>query len=762
MEKYNFAEYTEQAVNYAIYWAEQKRMEFVTPEMILIGITLQKPFNNITKEHFIDPLKIREDLKKYTDEIDVVSSDEEYVLDGSLQLRQMLDFAESAARFSAEHTITVPHIINGILELDESKAKYILNKYFGQNKSYIISLFNEAYDERVSDASREVDNLDWLDDDDDSDDIFSTPTEEWQSLVVCLNDKIKSVKLIGRRKELDRTIQVLCRKEKNNPLHIGESGVGKTALVYGLVAMINSGNVPESLRNSKIYSMDLGTLIAGSQMRGEFEKRIKMIIEGVSKLENGIIYLDEIHNLIGAGQIGDSAMDASSILKPYLDDGKVRFIGSTTYQDYNRYMSKSKGIIRRFQQIDIQEPSVDETIDIIKGLLPEYEKYHGVKYKEDAIRYAVEKSNLYIADRFLPDKAIDIIDEAGAYRKLHPLLKKDNTLKSKRFQFVDVQLISDVLANVCKIDAKVLTDSNNEQLEKLADRIEEQIYGQNEAVKSVVELIQMSKAGLLEDNKPIASLLFVGPTGVGKTELCNVLAKELGIGMVRFDMSEYTERHTVAKLIGSPAGYVGYEDGGLLTDAIRKTPNCVLLLDEIEKAHPDIYNILLQVMDYAKLTDNKGNKADFKNVILVMTSNAGAQYASQSGMGFASKISRGEAMLNTVKKTFKPEFLNRLSGTIAFNDMDERMAKLILEKKIQQLGKRLEEKNVVLELMPNAWEWLLKKGFTKQYGAREIDRTIQKYLNPLLMREILFGDLKNGGKAYVNLVNDKLNIELNK
>lgn len=759
MEKYNFAEYTEEAVNYAIYWAEQKRKEFITPEMILIGITLQKPFNEITNGLVIDALKIREELKKYTERLDVISSDEEYVLDGSLQLRQMLDFAESAARFSVDRVINIPHVINGILELDESVAKYTLNKYFGQDKSYIISLFNEAYDENKSEKNNDMDNYGWLEGDDDSDDIFSTSQEEWQSLVTCLNDKKRVTKLIGREEELNRTIQVLSRKEKNNPLHIGESGVGKTALVYGLVDKINSGDVPDSLKNCKVYSMDLGTLIAGSQMRGEFEKRIKMVLEGVSKIDGGIIYLDEIHNLIGAGQIGDSAMDASTLLKPYLDEGKVRFIGSTTYQDYNRYMSKSKGIIRRFQQIDIQEPTVQDTIAIINGLLPEYEKYHGIKYKEEAIRYAVEKSNLYITDRFLPDKAIDIIDEAGAYRKLHPLLKKDGTLKSKKFQIVDVELVADILSKVCKIDAKALTDSNNEQLENLADRIERQIYGQDEAIKSVVELIQMSKAGLLEENKPIASLLFVGPTGVGKTELCNVLSRELGIGLVRFDMSEYTERHTVAKLIGSPAGYVGYEDGGLLTDAIRKTPNCVLLLDEIEKAHSDIYNILLQVMDYAKLTDNRGNKADFKNVILVMTSNAGAQYASMSGMGFASKVSRGEAMLSTVKKTFKPEFLNRLSGTIAFHDMDEKMAELILNKKIAQLEKRLKEKNVTLELMPKAKEWLLKKGFTKQYGAREIDRTIQRYLSPLLMREILFGKMKNGGKAYINIVNDELLLE---
>lgn len=752
---------SEDAVSYAIYWAEKKRLEFVTPELVLIGITLQQPFDEIAKRMSILPSAIREELRTYAYNGDVIDEKEEYTLESSLQLHQMLKVAETSARCSSLNEIDIPHIIGGVLSLDDSIAKYTLYKHFGQDDDKIISLFSEAYTFVNNNLNRNntFDEYDWLTDDSEDEDTSNVDLSKdgWRTLVTCMNDqKTAHKKIIGREEELERTIQILSRKEKNNPLHIGESGVGKTALIYGLISKIESGDVPDNLKGSKIYSMDLGSLIAGSQMRGEFEKRLKAVLEGVRNTPKGIIYLDEIHNIIGAGQIGDSAMDASTLLKPYLDEGTLRFIGSTTYQDYNRYMAKSKGIIRRFQQIDINEPSIEETVKIIKGILPNYEKFHEVKYSDEAVRYAVEKSDQLIVDRFLPDKAIDIIDEAGAYRKLHPIMTRNNTPKAKRYQVIDKQLVSDILSNICKIDSKALKDSDNDQLEKLSEHILSQIYGQDEAVRYVVEAVQMAKAGLLEENKPMASLLFVGPTGVGKTELCKVLAKELGTQLVRFDMSEYTEKHTIAKLIGSPAGYVGYEDGGLLTDAIRKTPNCVLLLDEIEKAHSDIYNILLQVMDYARLTDNRGNKADFKNVILIMTSNAGAQYANVAGMGFSSNTSRGDYMLKTVKKTFKPEFLNRLSGTVVFHDMDRTMAEMIFDKKIHQLEQRLKNKNVTLRLSSAARQFFIDKGFTKLNGAREMDRVIQQHLNPLLMREILFGNLKNGGIANIDIKDNKI------
>jgi ATP-dependent Clp protease ATP-binding subunit ClpA len=471
--------------------------------------------------------------------------------------------------------------------------------------------------------------------------------------------------------------------------------------------------------------------------------------------DNNIVYIDEIHTLVGAGATGEGAMDASNMLKPYLEAGTIRFIGSTTYEEYNRHFSRSKGMIRRFQQIDIPEPTVDEAKHILKQLQPRYEAFHHVKYDDEAIDFAVEASAKHVNDRFLPDKAIDLIDEAGAAFES----EKGKVISDKLATAVVGKAdIAEVLAKTCKVDALAVAEDNDYQrLESLTPRMLSQIYGQDEAIRQVVESVQMSRAGLLDDNKPLASLLFVGPTGVGKTEVARVLAKELGIELIRFDMSEYTEKHAVAKLIGSPAGYVGYEDGGLLTDAIRKSPNAVLLLDEIEKAHQDIYNILLQVMDYARLTDNKGRKADFRNVVLIMTSNAGAQFASQS-IGFNNSVSRGEAMMKQVKRTFKPEFLNRLSGAVVFHDMDKEMATLILQKKLRELDAKLEAKQVKMTLTAEAFDHLLKEGFTAEYGAREMDRVIAQQLKPLLMREILFGSLKQGGNVTVGIINCQLSI----
>jgi ATP-dependent Clp protease ATP-binding subunit ClpA len=574
----------------------------------------------------------------------------------------------------------------------------------------------------------------------------------WRRLVTCMNEHYQHHNpLIGREAELQRTIQVLCRKDKNNPLHVGEPGVGKTALIWGLARIIEEGSVPARLQGSRIYMLDIGTLLAGTQYRGDFENRIKQIMDGVQEeSDKNIIYIDEIHTLVGAGATGEGSMDASNMLKPYLESGSIRFIGSTTYEEYNRHFSRSKGLVRRFQQIDIPEPTPEETKHILRQLREQYETFHGVHYDEAALDFAVDASYKYVNDRFLPDKAIDLIDEAGARAEVNNQKSDVKVTKTD---------IADVLAKTCKVDAMAMSnDDDNSQLETLAPRLLSKIYGQDEAIRQVVESVQLSKAGLLDDNKPLASLLFVGPTGVGKTEVARVLAKELGIELLRFDMSEYTEKHTVAKLIGSPAGYVGYEDGGLLTDAIRKTPNCVLLLDEIEKAHQDIYNILLQVMDYARLTDNKGRKADFRNVILIMTSNAGAQFAGQANIGFTGNVKRGDAMLKQVKKTFKPEFINRLTGTVVFNDMDQQMARLILKKKLGELQEKLTAKQVQMTLTDEAFDFLLNEGFTREYGAREMDRVIAQRLKPLLMREILFGSLKNGGSVEISMENGSISI----
>ena len=641
--------------------------------------------------------------------------------------------------YSSAEALNVPHLVQSMLQLKDSWACHILKEALEEDLPEFISQLISRYEE-----VEEEDNLQ------------TSPQEKsepWRNFVTCLNDCLQDHNpLIGREAELERTIQVLCRKEKNNPLHVGEPGVGKTSLAYGLAARIEAREVPERLLDCRIYELDLGTLLAGTQYRGDFEKRLKTIMEGVRNEGRAIIYIDEIHNLIGAGRTGDGSMDASNMLKPYLESGDIRFIGSTTYEEYNRYFARSKGLVRRFQQIDIHEPSIEETIHIVEGLKEKYEKFHGVTYQPDVIPYAVKASVRYISDRFLPDKAIDLVDEAGAYREIHPIPSGE--------QIVDKTLITDVLARICKVDALAMKEEDTTSLETLHARISAKIYGQEEAVRQVVEAVQMSKAGLLDENKPLASLLFVGPTGVGKTEVAKVLASELGISLQRFDMSEYTEKHTVAKLIGSPAGYVGYEDGGLLTDAIRKTPNCVLLLDEIEKAHPDVFNILLQVMDYAVLTDNKGRKADCRHVVLIMTSNAGAQFARQASIGFSSQITAGEAMLKQVKKTFKPEFINRLSATVVFHDMNRDMASLILNKKLGELSNKLATRQIEMELSPEARNWLLQRGFLPEYGAREMDRVIASHLKPLLMREILFGSLKSGGKTCIQVDKDQLVLQL--
>ena len=724
---------------------QKYRHEFITPEHLLRAILEQQQFVTALEEGLFDYRSLKRQLDKALSELERVPDDVDYKPTASVQTDLVLEHAYNQVRTSDAETMDVPHLVNGILQLDNSTAHYLLSSVLGSDEADFMSIVISEYGGNADDLT---DGLgDGLADPKESE----KAEKAWKQLVTCINDHLKNHNpLIGRENELERTIQVLCRREKNNPLHIGEPGVGKTALVYGLAAKIEDRKVPDRLQGSHIYQLDIGTLLAGTQFRGDFEKRLKTIMDGIQKEGNAIVYIDEIHTLVGAGQTGEGAMDASNMLKPYLESGDIRFIGSTTYEEYNRYFSRSKGIVRRFQQIDIGEPSVDETIAILRDLRSRYEQFHQVKYTDEALEYAVRASAKYVNDRFLPDKAIDLIDEAGAWRQLHP---------DDKGNMVDKELITNVLSKVCKVEAMAMNDDNNAALETLYERVSAQVYGQDEAVRQVVEAIQMSKAGLLDDEKPLASLLFVGPTGVGKTEVARVLASELGIPLVRFDMSEYTEKHTVAKLIGSPAGYVGYEDGGLLTDAIRKSPNCVLLLDEIEKAHSDIYNILLQVMDYARLTDNKGRKADFRNVALLMTSNAGAQFAAQASIGFGERVPAGEAMLRQVKKTFKPEFINRLTATIVFNDMDRQMASLILDKKLRQLQQLLTARKVTMHLSDEAREWLLEKGFTREYGGREIDRVIGRELKPLLMREILFGGLRNGGEATISVTNDKLSLK---
>ena len=784
--------------------------EFLMPEHLLLSVIDHPEVARIMRRMKIDQKSMRQELDAWLKQQERIPKEFSHVKPEPSVLFKAMHSSAYLVNLAggAGVKLNVTHFLTAMLTLPYAEAPFLIDKYIGEQGEKFTRLVGEKFPDEedpemkefskfspllanesggglsdeelmnemrafIESGSSDFDDDDedgddgdfWYDDDDDNDeddgidnDEYDDPEgwqtgkrhpSDWHKLVTCISDKVDQHNpLIGREKELDRTIQVLCRAEKNNPLHVGEPGVGKTALVFGLTKLINENQVPDRLKGARIYGMDIGQMLAGSQYRGDFEKRIKMVMDGAAKEGNVIIYIDEIHNMIGAGRGSDGGPDASNMLKQYLEAGDIRFIGSTTYEEYSRYMAKSKGIVRRFQQIDIKEPSVDEAIKILEGLQHKYNIYHGVTYRKDALEYAVRASDKYISNRFLPDKAIDLMDEAGAYLEVHPA--------NRQRSYVTKAVIQQILTKVCKIDAAAIKDEDNSALASLRQRMLDKIYGQDTAVDKVVEAVMMAKAGLIDDDKPMASLLFVGPTGVGKTEVARVLARELGIELVRFDMSEYTEKHAVAKLIGSPAGYVGYEDGGQLTDAIRKTPNCVLLLDEIEKAHSDIYNILLQVMDYARLTDNKGQKADFRNVILIMTSNAGAQYASQANIGFAGNVSRGQAMLAQVKKTFRPEFINRLSDTVVFHDMDRHMAELILDKKLAQLADKLSAKGVSIELTPQAREHLLKWGFTKEYGAREMDRVIGNRLKPVLMKALLFGKLKKGGKAVVKLEGKEL------
>ena len=557
--------------------------------------------------------------------------------------------------------------------------------------------------------------------------------------------------LIGRQDILQRTLQVLCRRLKNNPVHVGEPGVGKTAITEGLAQLIAENKVPKLLQGSKIYYLDMGSLIAGTKYRGDFEERIKKLLSEISKEEKPIVYIDEIHTIIGAGAVSGGSMDASNILKPFLADGKVRFIGSTTYDEYKKYFEKDSALARRFQKIEVPEPSIEDTFDILMGLKDKYEAYHKVIYKEEALKIAVELSSKYIKDRFLPDKAIDIMDEAGAYARLNAGEKEETIV-------ITVGAIEKIVASIAKIPEQSVSNNEAGTLKNLDLILKKQVFGQGVAIDTLVKAIKRSRAGFNEEDKPIASLLFVGPTGVGKTEISKQLAKNLAIPLIRFDMSEYQEKHTVARLIGAPPGYVGYEEGGLLIEAIKKNPYCVLLLDEIEKAHPDVFNVLLQVMDYATLTDNTGKKADFRNVILIMTSNAGAREASKHIIGFGDRFGTEEAINKEVERVFSPEFRNRLDNIIAFNKIDEVMALAIAKKAMKQFEEKLLTKNIKLKVADNLYDWLSKKGFSEAYGAREINRVVQQEIKTYFVDEVLFGELSKGGSATVDIVDGKLKI----
>lgn len=719
----------------AVSLAVEHKYEYLTPELILYALTENEWFNQAFRWCGGDPKEFRADLRSYMDDnlkqenLQIEGSgDLEY--SGDMQI--VLNTAIQTALNSGKNVVELDNLVYGFRELQESYALYYMEKQGVDVPELVAAL---------------VDMLgtdDGVDADDENGE--EQKTRQFEQFAPCLNEQAEQMNpLIGREAELERTIQILCRKEKNNPLHLGEPGVGKTAITYGLAQKINRGEVPEPLKGAKIYGLDLGSLLAGTQYRGELEKRLKNLLEEIRKEEKPIIYIDEIHNMAGAGAVGEGSFDASNMLNPYLSSGRIRFIGATTYEEYKKYFEKNKSLVRRFQNVEIPEPSVEETVEILEGLRKKYEQFHGVRYGKGVLEYAVRMSQKYMNERFLPDKAIDLMDEAGAYRRIHPLEQKRQT--------VGKEIINEILTGICRVPVEAAKQETGDvkALAALEKRLKEKVFGQDEAVSQVVNAIKFSRAGLQEDHKPLSSFLFVGPTGVGKTEIAKVLSRELGIRLVRFDMSEYTEKHTVAKLIGSPAGYVGYEEGGLLTESIRKNPSCVLLLDEIEKAHPDIFNVLLQVMDYATLTDNQGRKADFRNVILIMTSNAGASRLGKMSLGFGSGDTTPDVIAEEVKRVFQPEFRNRLNKIVVFHSMDEQMGARIAGKKLEELAAMLQQKKVVMTWTREAAALLKEKGTSREFGAREMDRIIQDQIKPLLVDELLFGKLRRGGSVVLEI-----------
>ena len=707
-----------QAINEALLVAQQiinlHRHEFIVPEHILLAFFSNENFRSAVAR-CADIEVMETDLTDVIMDMESVPEDMELTPEYSVQFKEMCNHAGQAAIGSGSDAIGIHHIVYGIFQLEDSQARHILESHLEVSVPDFLNALAAINEES------------------------SEPREKWQRFLSAVEP---AEVFIGREKETEQALRILCRKTKNNILIIGGNGVGKTAFAKHLSATISSGKLPKALADLKLMELDTNRLLSGTQYRGDLEARVDEVMSSIKENGEVIVYVDSLKSLGGFNKGDDGMKDIISLLIPYFKSEDIRFIVSATPEEVKRLQTNDGTALSLFRSIEFEEPSDDQATEIVSLLSGTLATYHKVNYASDTFAHAVSMSRRYIQDRCLPDKAIDLLDEAGAYCQTRKLRK------------VTRQIIDKVLSDICKSDVQASSDDVKDDLYNMEERLKQKIYGQDNAIKTLTEAILMSKAGLLDSGKTIGSFLFVGPTGVGKTELSKVLAQQLHLPLHRFDMSEYSEKHSVAKLIGSPAGYVGYDDGGILTDTIRKNPHCVLLLDEIEKAHEDIYNLLLQVMDYAVISDNKGRKVDFRNVILIMTSNAGARYAHQASMGFDRKSNAGAAMAKEVKKVFTPEFLNRLSSVVVFNDMDRTMAGMILDDKISKLQERLKARKVKLVIEPQAYEKLLDEGFSTVYGAREIERTLNSRLTPLLMREILFGSHKNGFTATIRSTKD--------
>ncbi len=733
----------EQNLNEAFKLAHTQKHEFVTVEHLLLSLLENSDSLDLLSSNKVNIDQLRTDLEEFIGSTTPKLEKEVSEIQPTLGFQRVLQRAVFHVQSSGKSEVKGSNVLVAIFSEKESQSVYLLEQQ-GLTRLDAVSYLSHGNSEKKSiegdDSQAETHEPD-----------SNTALEKF---TLNLNKEALEGRidpLIGRVDEIKRLIQILARRSKNNPLLVGESGVGKTAIAEGLAKLITEKKVPDLIKDSVIYSLDMGSLLAGTKYRGDFEERLKAVLKELESDDSAILFIDEIHTVIGAGATSGGVMDASNLLKPALAKRSLQFVGSTTYKEFRGIFEKDRALSRRFQKIEIPEPSIDETIEILKGLKTRFEEHHEIKYTEGALKAAASLASKHINDRFLPDKAIDVVDEAGARQKL--------VTKSKRKKTISEIDIEKIVASIARIPEKTVSSSDKKSLEKLEENLKRVIFGQDQAVESLSSSIKLARAGLRVDEKPVGSFLFSGPTGVGKTEVSKQLAKIMGIEFVRFDMSEYMERHTVSRLIGAPPGYVGYDQGGLLTESVTKHPHSVILLDEIEKAHPEVFNILLQVMDHGTLTDNNGRKADFRNTVVIMTTNAGAQDMSRASMGFQPQDHSSDAT-EMIKKTFSPEFRNRLDGIIQFNPLPVEVIRTVVDKFLVELQVQLDQQKVQLEVSDEVREWLIENGYDKNMGARPMERLIQDSIKKMLAEEILFGKLsKVGGTAYVELKDGEISIE---
>ena len=737
----------EESLNEIFREAYEHNYEFITLEHLLLALLDNRLSSDVLRGCGANMDTLRTELEQFiTDTTPKLAESSSMETQPTNAFQRVLQRAVFHVQSQGRDEVSGINVLVALFGEKDSQAVYLLSKQ-DIGRLDVVSYISHGL--ALEDDNYQEPSTDNVDEDEEEKESQSSPLDKYATN---LNEQAAEGKidpLIGRQHEIERMAQILCRRRKNNPLLVGEAGVGKTALAEGLAKMIVDGEVPDILKPATVYSLDIGALIAGTKYRGDFEKRLKAVIKSLMDIPHSILFIDEIHTIIGAGATSGSVMDASNLIKPVLASGDLKCIGSTTYQEYRGIFEKDRALSRRFQKIDVVEPSQSETIDILKGLKENFEKHHEVRYTPKALQTAVELSTRYIHDRFQPDKAIDVIDEAGAHERLRPA--------SKRRKTIGVHEIETVVAKIARIPPKSVSASDKDALRNLERDLKMVIFGQDDAIKTLSDAIKLARSGLDNPEQPIGSYLFTGPTGVGKTEVTRQLARELGIELIRFDMSEYMERHTVSRLIGAPPGYVGYEQGGLLTEAVVKNPHAVLLLDEIEKAHPDVFNILLQVMDHGKLTDNNGRQSDFRNVIIVMTTNIGATESQRASMGFVEQDHQSDSR-EMMKKFFTPEFRNRLDAIIQFNSLSEDHILNVVDKFLFELQSQLDDKKVTLDVDEAARKWIAKKGYDPKMGARPMRRVVQEYIKKALADELLFGDLMHGGKALVTEQAGKLQV----